>query len=141
MRTAAAMPKPLLPLLVASLLGALPAAASAGTVRLASDAFTVQESAGAATIAVVRSDADGRGEVRFGVWYDQSATPHSEYAPVSGRVEFADGQHEATFEIPIHDDGDVEGDETVKLGIYGPYPMRLAEPSRARLTIRDDDSV
>ncbi len=138
------MPKsfrPLLPLLAALLLGALPAAASAGTVQLTSDSFTVQESAGAATITVVRSDADGRGEVRYGVWYDQSATPHSEYEPVSGRVDFEDGQTEASFQIPIRDDGDVEGSETVKLGIYGPYPMRIAEPSRGRLTILDDDSV
>jgi endoglucanase len=137
------MPKSLrllLPLLAAALLAA-PAAASAATVRLASDGFSVQESAGAATITVVRSSADGRGEVRYGVWYDRSATAHSEWEPVSGRVDFEDGQTEATFQIPIHDDHDVEGNETVKLGIYGPYPMRLAEPSRARLTILDDDSV
>ncbi|HMJ01824.1 MAG TPA: glycoside hydrolase family 6 protein [Conexibacter sp.] len=137
------MPKSLhllLPLLAALLLAA-PAAASAASVRLTSDAFTVQESAGAATITVVRDDADGRGEVRFGVWYDQSATPHSEYEPVSGRVEFEDGQSEASFQIPIHDDGDVESSETLKLGIYGAYPMRVGEPSRGRLTILDDDSV
>jgi endoglucanase len=118
-----------------------PAAAHAGTVSLSADVYSVQESAGAATITVVRSDADGRGEVRYGVWYDQSAQPHLEYEPVSGVVEFEDGQREATFEIPIRDDGDVEGNETVKLGIYGPYPMRLAEPTRARLTIVDDDAI
>ena len=138
------MPRPLrllLALLAVALLGALPAAASASVVQLTSDAFTVQESAGAATITVVRNDADGHGEVRFGVWYDQSATPRSEYEPVSGRVDFEDGQTEASFQIPIHDDGDVEGNETVKLGIYGAYPMRVGEPSRGRLTILDDDSI
>lgn len=118
-----------------------PAAAQASTVSLSADAYAVQESAGAATITVVRSSADGPGEVRYGVWYDQSAQPHLEYEPVSGRVDFADGQREATFQIPIHDDGDVENAETVKLGIYGSYPMRIAEPSRARLTIVDDDVV
>lgn len=118
-----------------------PAAAQAGTVRLSADAYSVQESAGAATITVVRSDPDGRGEVRYGVWYDQSAQPHLEYEPVSGVVEFQDGEHEASFQIPIHDDGDVESNETVKLGIYGPYPMQLAEPTRARLTIVDDDTI
>lgn len=133
-------------LLLFTLLLALPlllgaSAASAGTVQLASDAFSVQESAGAATITVVRSDASGHGEVRFGVWYDQSAQANLEWEPVSGRVDFAEGQHEASFQVPIHDDGDVEGNETVKVGIYGPYPMRLAEPSRARLTIVDDDSI
>jgi endoglucanase len=118
-----------------------PAAAHASTVSLSSATYTVQERAGAATITVVRSDADGHGEVRYGVWYDQSAQPHLEYEPVSGRVDFEDGQREATFEIPIHDDGDVESDETVKLGIYGSYPMQIAEPSRARLTIADDDAI
>jgi endoglucanase len=135
-------PRLLAPLLAAlCLLAPGAAAASASTVQLTSDSFTVQENAGAATITVVRSDATGRGEVRFGVWYDQSATPHSEYEPISGRVDFEDGQQEASFQIPIHDDGDVEGSETVKLGIYGSYPMRVAEPSRARLTIVDDDSI
>ncbi|HEU4700921.1 MAG TPA: glycoside hydrolase family 6 protein [Conexibacter sp.] len=118
-----------------------PAAAQASTVSLSADAYAVQESAGVATITVVRSTANGHGEVRYGVWYDQSAQPYLEYEPVSGRVDFADGQREATFEIPIHDDGDVENDETVKLGIYGSYPMQVAEPSRARLTIVDDDTI
>jgi endoglucanase len=118
-----------------------PAAAQASTVSLSADAYSVQESAGAATITVVRSDARGHGEVRYGVWYDQSAQPYLEYEPISGVVDFEDGQREATFQIPIHDDGDVENDETVKLGIYGPYPMQLAEPTRARLTIVDDDTI
>jgi endoglucanase len=134
--------RPLLATCTALLLLA-PAVASAdgGTVRLTSDTFSVQESAGAATITVVRSDPRGHGEVRYGVWYDQSATPHSEYEPVSGRVDFEDGQGEASFQIPIHDDADVETSETVKLGIYGSYPMHVAEPSRGRLTILDDDAV
>jgi endoglucanase len=127
---------------VLALLLAAPAAAqAASTVSLSSDSYSDQENAGAATITVVRDDANGPGEVRYGVWYDQSAQPYVDYEPVSGRVDFADGQREATFQIPIHDDGDVESDETVKLGIYGAYPMRLAEPTRARLTIVDDDTI
>jgi endoglucanase len=124
-----------------ALLLAAPAAAQASTVSLSSATYSVQESAGAATITVVRSDANGHGEARYGVWYDQSAQPSLEYEPVSGRVDFEDGEREATFQIPIHDDGDVESDETVKLGIYGSYPMQLAEPTRARLTIVDDDTI
>lgn len=119
----------------------LPAAASAGTVQLTSETYSVQESAGAAEIAVTRSDSRGHGEVRYGVWYDQSAQPYREYEPVNGVVEFADGQDTAVFRIPIHDDSDVEDAETVKLGIYGPYPMQLGAVSRARLTIVDDDTV
>ena len=126
---------------IAALLLAAPAAAQASTVSLSAAGYSVQESAGAATITVVRNDSDGHGEVRYGVWYDQSAQPSLEYEPVSGVVGFEDGQREASFQIPIHDDGDVENDETVKLGIYGAYPMRLAEPTRARLTIVDDDMI
>ena len=66
--------------------------------------------------------------MRYGVWYDQSAPAVPDYKPVTGGVDFEDGQREATFQIPIHDDGDVESNETVKLGIYGAYPMRLADP-------------
>src|SRR6187551_322281 len=61
-------PHPLRTALLAALaaLALLPAAASAAaTVQLASDAFSVQESAGAATITVTRSDPRGRGEVRY----------------------------------------------------------------------------
>lgn len=126
---------------IAALSLAAPAAAQAATVRLSSTAYSVQENAGAATITVVRSNASGHGVVRFGVWYDQSAQPHQDYEPVSGRLDFADGQRTATFRIPIHDDAYVEGDETVSLGIYGAYPMDLAAPKRARLTIVDDDTI
>lgn len=132
---------PLIAALVACVLMLCATSSPAATVRFASDTFTVKESAGAATITVVRSSGEGRGEVRFGVWYDQSATPHREYAPVSGRVDFAPGQTTATFSVPIFDDNDVEGNETVKLGLYGAYPMALGKPNRARLTIIDDDSI
>ena len=136
-------PAPLLAALLLLAIALSPAAARAanGTVQLTSTSYSVQESAGAATITVSRSDARGHGEVRYGVYYDRSATPRLEYEPVSGRIDFEDGQSEASFQIPIHDDADVENAETVKLGIYGPYPMKLAEPTRARLTIVDDDSL
>jgi len=136
------LPRLILPLLAALALLTAPAAAhAAGTVSLSSDAYSVQENAGAATITIERSDPRGHGEVRYGVWTNHSATAYVDYEPVSGRVDFADGQREATFHIPIHDDTNVEGDETVKLGIYGAYPMQLAEPTRALLTIVDDDTV
>jgi endoglucanase len=133
----------LLPLLATLALLAVPAAASAdaGTVALSSDSYSVQENGGAATITVVRSDPRGDAEVRYGVWTNHSATAYIDYEPVSGRIDFADGQREATFQIPIHDDMNVEGNETVKLGIYGAYPMALAQPTRALLTIVDDDAI
>jgi endoglucanase len=133
----------LLPLLAALLLlsGAASATASAGTISLSSDAYSVVESAGAATITVERSDPRGAAQVRYGVWTNHSATAYVDYTPVSGRLDFADGQREASFQIPIVNDTAVEGDETVKLGLYGAYPDALGTPNRALLTIVDDDVV
>jgi endoglucanase len=118
------------------------AAASAnGTVRLAAERYTVREGEANAAIAVTRTDASSAGRVRYGVWYDRSATAYQDYQPVSGRVDFAPGQTEAVFYVPIVDDSVVEGPETVKVGLYGPYPMKLGTPNRGILTILDNDSV
>lgn len=138
------MPKiPFRPLLLA--LAALlltPVAASArGTVRLTSDQFTVREGDGDAVITVVRDDTSGAGEIRYDAYYDRSAEANQDWTPVQGRIDFAPGQSEAAFRIPIIDDPIVEKPETIKVGIYGPYPMALGEPNRGILTILDNDVV
>jgi len=121
---------------------ALPTAARAadGTVRLAASAFSANEGDGAATIVVERSSSRGHGEVRYAVWH-RSADYRLDYAPVRGRLDFADGQTQASFRVPLVDDADVEGRETVAVGIYGAYPQAVGEPNRATLTIVDDDVV
>ena len=132
----------LITVLAALLLPAAAASAAGGTVQLSSDRYSVQENAGAATITVVRSDPSGHGEVRYDVFDDQSAQPRVEYEQVSGRIDFADGQREATFQIPIHDDGDVETDETPQARHLRRLPdAESPRPSRARLTIVNDDTV
>lgn len=122
---------------------ASPAVASAagGTVQLTSDSFSVTEGDGDAVITVTRSDASGTGAVRYGVWYDRSAEHGQDWKQVRGRIDFAPGQTEGSFTVPIIDDSIVEKPETVKVGIYGPHPMRLGEPDRAILTIHDNDVV
>jgi endoglucanase len=136
------MPLRLLLLALTALL-AVPAVASAagGTVRLTSDTFTVTEGDGDAVITVVRDDTSGTGAVRYGVWYDRSAQANQDWKQVRGRVDFAPGQAEGSFTVPIVDDEMVEKPETVKVGIYGPHPMRLGKPDRATLTILDNDVV
>ena len=122
---------------------ALPAAAAAaghGTVHLVSKRFFVHEGAGAATIGIVRSDPRGGGAIRYGVWH-RTADYDIDYKPVHGRLDFADGQREVTFRVPIVDDPYVEGRETIAVGIYGAYPQRLVDPKRATLTILDDDTI
>jgi endoglucanase len=123
-------------------LAALPTEAEAanGSVRLAAGDFTVGEGDGFATIGVERSTGNGAGEVRYAVWH-RSADYRLDYTSVSGRIDFADGQTQASFRVPIVDDANVEGRETIAVGIYGAYPQAVGEPRRATLTIYDNDTV
>ena len=125
-----------------ALAAALPSAAEAanGTVHFTSGDFSVGEGDGAATITVERSTGRGAGQVRYAI-YHRSADYRLDYTPVRGRIDFADGQTQASFSVPIEDDGDVEGRETAVVGIYGAYPQAIAKPDRATLTIVDDDTV
>jgi len=123
--------------LLALAVGAGPAAA-AGTVKLSSATFSVREGDGAATITVERSVASGHGEVRYAIW-QHSAVENADYKKVGGRLDFADGQTLASFDVPIVDDDLVEADETATVGIYGAYPQQLDAPTRATLTILDND--
>ena len=111
---------------------------AAGTVRLSSADFSAREGDRAATITVERSVTSGHGEVRYAIW-QHSAVENVDYMRVRGRLDFADGQAHASFDVPIVDDDHVEADETATLGIYGAYPQRLDAPTRATLTIVDDD--
>jgi endoglucanase len=114
------------------------AAFAQGTVKLSSATFSVREGDGAATITVERSVASGHGEVRYAIW-QHSAVENADYRKVGGRLDFADGQTIASFDVPIVDDDLVEADETATIGIYGAYPQRLDAPTRATLTILDND--
>jgi endoglucanase len=117
-----------------------PAGAADGSVRLAARDFAVGEGDGFATIGLQRSTGRGHGEVRYAVWH-RSADHRLDYTPVRGRVDFDDGQTQASFRVPIVEDDDVEGRETLAVGIYGAYPQALGAPKRATLTILDDDTV
>ncbi|HXE44053.1 MAG TPA: glycoside hydrolase family 6 protein [Conexibacter sp.] len=137
------MPSPaariLLPLLAALALLSAPAAASAGgTISFSSASYSVRKGDGDAVITVVRSDARRTAQVRYGAWH-VSAQPNIDYRPVGGRLDFAAGQAQATFSVPILDDGIAKGPVTVRLGLYGPYPDPLGDPSTAILTILDAD--
>ncbi len=126
-----------LPLLAAlALLSASATAAAAGTISFAASGYTATKGAGDAVIAVVRSDARRPAQVRYGAWH-LTAQPNIDYRPVGGRIDFAAGQSQATFTVPILDDGIAKGPVTVRLGLYGSYPDPLGDPSSATLTILD----
>jgi endoglucanase len=107
-------------------------------VRFAAGAYEVREGA-SLTVTVLRDDVARRGEVRYAVWPDTART-NLDFPPTRGRLDFAPGQAAATFTVTPVDDGNVEGRETAKLGLYGAHPEQLGR-KRARLTILDNDRV
>lgn len=133
----------LLPLLAlaAALLVLLPAAACAGTIQLSATAYTATKGQGDALITVTRSDPRGTAQIRYGAWH-LTAQPKIDYrTPVGGRIDFADGQAEATFRVPLIDNGLPSGPVTVRVGIYGAYPDALGSPHEAVLTILDNPAM
>lgn len=131
----------ILPLLAALALLLAPAAASAGgTIAFSSSGYTVQKGQGDAVIAVVRSDASRPAQVRYGAWH-VTAQPNIDYRPVGGRIDFAAGQAQATFTVPILNDGFAKGPVTVRLGLYGAWPDPLGDPNSATLTILDANAA
>jgi endoglucanase len=118
-------------------LALLPAAAAA-TVSFSADGYTARRGAGDAIVTVVRSDGRGTAQVRYAV-YDVNAVANVDYRPVSGRIDFADGQTTATFSVPILDDGFPKGPVRVRVGLYGAFHATLGTPNRADVTILDPD--
>lgn len=103
---------------------------------------SVDESAGTATIAVERTGlTTGATSVDYAT-SDGTAGAGVDYDATSGTLNFAAGETEKTFTVPIIDDVDDEPDETVNLTLSNPAPgpgARLGTPSTMVLTILDND--
>jgi uncharacterized repeat protein (TIGR01451 family) len=109
------------------------------TVQFESAAYSVQESAGSATITVTLGSASG---VTVTVDYatsDGTATAGSDYAATGGSLAFAPGVTSLTFTVPITDDLTVEENETVTLTLSNPGNAVLGTPNPVTLTIANDD--
>ncbi|WP_088675071.1 DUF4082 domain-containing protein [Rhizobium sp. R339] len=113
----------------------------------------VSETAGAATITVVRTgstsgqltleyttnEIGGAGAAQAGADYTQ---PTFNGRANTGQVVFADGESSKTFVIPIVNDPNAEGTETFSVGIQNPGPGgSLAAPRTVLVSIVDDDSA
>ncbi len=107
------------------------------------DNYTVNEGDGTATITVKRTGlTTGATSVHYATG-DGTATAGEDYTSTSGVLNFAAGETERTFTVPITDDMVKEPDETVNLSLSGPDPApgaRLGTPSTAVLTIVDNDN-
>lgn len=70
-----------------------------------------------------------------------SADAGIDFSDASGTVRFADGQHERAIYVPLRNDLLTEADETFKVCLRSPHRARIAGPSCAEVTIRDDDGI
>jgi len=139
------------------LLGALlvPAAAHADAstdpsgFRLQSSALTVNENAGQAVITVERTDTSEEAQIRYITLGDGvpcgpaecTAVDAIDFTSVKGELDFPVGVASETFTVPIVDH-DVSGvPKTIQVSLFGPSPIGMASPSKAVLTILNDDPV
>jgi hypothetical protein len=111
---------------------ALPALADPGELKFDQSSFEVLESSGVAVVVVERSRGeDGLVTVQYST-ADGSATAGSDYTAVSGTLEWGPGDgSNRTFQIPILDDGDAEGAETIQLMLSNPTGGAVLDSERA----------
>lgn len=102
--------------------------------------YSIGESKGAATITVTRTGgSDGEAHVNYAT-IPGRATPGVDYTPVSGRLDFADGEVSKTFTVPILDDTLDEANETIILKLVPVDDTTpLGAQARSVLTILDND--
>ncbi|HUT69838.1 MAG TPA: Calx-beta domain-containing protein [Desulfatiglandales bacterium] len=111
-----------------------------GELQFSSSSYTVEESCESVAITVIRtSSSSGAISVDY-VTSDGSAAAGADYTATSGILFFGDGETEKAFSIPILDDTQVEGDETVSLSLTNPGGgTSLGTPITAVLTIVDNE--
>ena len=114
----------------------------AGPVEFSATGFSVSETGLTAVISVRRIQIDGD---PFTVSYatsDGTAKAGQDYVAVSGVLQFARYQTNATFAVSILDDHQIEGIETVNLVLSNPTAgATLGSRSRAVLNIVDDGTT
>ena len=109
-------------------------------IQFALDTFTVDEAAGFAEVLVSRSgDGLAAAAVDFST-SDGTATAGADYLARSSTITFASGEMSKAIQIPILDDGAVEGNETIQLVLKNPRAgAMLGARTNATLLIRDNE--
>jgi endoglucanase len=139
------------------LLGALlaPAAAHADAsvdpsgFRLQSSSLTVNEDAGQAVITIERTDTSQDAQIRYITLGDGvpcgpaecTAVDPIDFTSVKGMLDFPVGVASETFSVPIVDHGVSGAPKTIQVSLFGPSPIGMASPSKAVLTILNNDPV
>jgi hypothetical protein len=107
-------------------------------VQFSSEVFMVSEGDGKVDVIVKRAPAAGACTVAYEDT-EGTATAGVDYEPVSGILEFADGESEKIVTIPINDDDEVEEDEFFTLTLSDPKSCELGNWSTTTIIIVDDD--
>ena len=115
---------------------------SAGSLQFSASSYTVDENGATATITVDRVNGSfGTVTVDYSS-SDGTAVAGGDYTAVGGTLSFGDGVTSETFTIPILNDAEYEGNETVNLALSNPTGNAgLGSPAGAVLTISEDDPV
>lgn len=110
-------------------------------IRFNASQYAFDESDGAATVIVQRGDPiDQSATIDFNTTAG-TATPGVDYSSASGTLTFAVGEATKSIQVPILDDGMVEGDETFNVTLSNPsVSATLASPSSAVVVISDNDA-
>ena len=111
-----------------------------GGFQLQSSQLFVHENAGAAVITVERSaqDAAVAAQVRY-ITIGGTAVAPFDYTPVKGELDFAPGEQSKSFSMPIVDHGTYSLPKTIQVSLFGAHSTPMGDPSKAVLTILDDD--
>jgi hypothetical protein len=108
--------------------------------QFSNSTYRVNEADHTATITVTRSGStDGEATVAFAA-SDGTAIAGGDYTAISGTLTFEAGVSIKNFSIPIIDDAEVEGDETVMLTLSDPQNGTLGTSNKAILIIVDDNT-
>jgi len=121
------------------------------TLQLSNGSFSVNESAGLATVTVTRvGDTSRAATIQFATTdtaglqsctvSNGKASERCDYGTAVGTVRFAIGETTKTFTMPIVDDALVEGDETFTVNLSGPAGATLGTTTTATITIVDNDT-
>src|SRR5204862_192946 len=113
---------------------------SSGSLGFSRTNFVVDEKAGSAVVTVTRSPgSSGSASVQFST-SDGTARAGADYIGTNGTVGFLNGELTKSFTVPIRDDTNVEGPETINLTLINPLGATLGQGT-ATLTILADEAI
>jgi hypothetical protein len=113
-----------------------------GTIQFSAATYTVSEGVGSATITVRRSGSTAGDVTVDYATSDGTATAGTDYTAAAGTLTFGVGETVKTFTVPITDDADPEGVETLNVTLSNPSPSApttLGPRTAAILRIVDND--